>query len=122
VASSTYPHFVIPGSRATIRYGEDQPYVVRIGGADIGTGTWTALTQIAADALGCPVEAIRPEIRDTALPMASVQGGSTGISCWGSATSPQPTFRDQHGGDPADGAEIEAEMRQNPDAERFAIH
>jgi xanthine dehydrogenase YagR molybdenum-binding subunit len=123
VASSTYPNFSIPGSRATIGYGQDQRYVVRIGAVDIGTGSWTALSQIAADALGCPVEAIRLEIGDTALPMASVQGGSTGISCWGSAIiAAARAFRDRHGADPTEGAEIEAEMPENPDAERYAIH
>jgi xanthine dehydrogenase YagR molybdenum-binding subunit len=123
VASSTYPGFAMPGSRATIRYGEDQRYVVRIGAADIGTGTWTALTQIAADALGCPVEAIRLEIGDTNLPLATVEGGSTGISCWGSTiVAAARAFRGEHGAAPAEGAEIGAEMPENPDAERFAIH
>jgi xanthine dehydrogenase YagR molybdenum-binding subunit len=57
VASSTYPRYALPGSVATIRLGADRRYAVRIGAADIGTGTWTALTQIAADALRCPIEA-----------------------------------------------------------------
>jgi xanthine dehydrogenase YagR molybdenum-binding subunit len=123
VASSTYPSFAMPGSRATIRYGEDQRYVVRIGATDIGTGTWTALTQIAADALGCPVEAIQLEIGDTALPMATVEGGSTGISCWGSTiVAAARAFRAQHGADPVEGADIGAEMPENPDAEHFAMH
>jgi xanthine dehydrogenase YagR molybdenum-binding subunit len=123
VASSTYPAFSIPGSRASVRYGQDQRYVVRIGAADIGTGTWTALSQIAADALGCPLEAIHLEIGDTALPTASVEGGSSGINCWGSAiVAAARAFRARHGADPADGAEIEAGMPENPDAEQFAIH
>jgi len=69
------------------------------------------------------LEAIRLEIGDTTLPMASVEGGSTGISCWGSAiVAAARAFRAQHGADPTDGAEIEAEMPDNPDAEMFAIH
>ncbi|HZU91711.1 MAG TPA: molybdopterin cofactor-binding domain-containing protein, partial [Stellaceae bacterium] len=123
VASSTYPAYRMPGSRAAIRYGEDQRYVVRIGAADIGTGTWTALTQIAADALGCPLEAVRLEIGDTALPTATVEGGSSGINCWGSAVvAAARAFRDRHGVAPAEGAEIGADMPENPEAERFAIH
>jgi xanthine dehydrogenase YagR molybdenum-binding subunit len=123
VASATYPAYRMPGSRATIRYGEDQRYVVRIGAADIGTGTWTALTQIAADALGCPVERVRLEIGDTDLPPATVEGGSSGINCWGSAiVAAVHAFREAHGTDPAQGAEIGAEMPRNPDAERFAMH
>jgi xanthine dehydrogenase YagR molybdenum-binding subunit len=123
VASATYPFYGRPGSKATISYGTDRCYAVRIGAADIGTGTWTALTQIAADALRCPVETIRLAIGDSALPMATVAGGSSGITCWGSAiVAAARAFRDQHGTDPAAGAEAEAEMPANPDTERFAIH
>jgi xanthine dehydrogenase YagR molybdenum-binding subunit len=123
VAASTYPYYQMPGSAATIRYGPDQRYHVRIGAADIGTGTWTALTQIAADALGCPVEAIHLEVGDTDLPMATVEGGSSGISSWGSAiVAAARAFRDRHGADPEAGAEIGAEMPENSDVERFAMH
>ncbi len=123
VASSTYPLYGRLGSRAKIRCGADRRYEVQIGAADIGTGTWTALTQIAADALSCPVEAVRLEIGDSALPMATVAGGSSGITCWGSAiVAAASAFRDAHGGEPAVGAEAEAEMPVNPDAEQLAIH
>lgn len=53
VAASTFPARVTPGSTALLRYGADGRFHVEIGAADIGTGTWTALSQIAADALGC---------------------------------------------------------------------
>lgn len=123
VASSTYPYYVMPGSRAAIQYGPDQRYLVRIGAADIGTGAWTALTQIAADALDCPVEAIRLEIGDTALPMATVAGGSSGINSWGPAiVAAARAFREQHGTDPATGAEAEAETPANAGATEFALH
>ncbi|MGH9655114.1 MAG: xanthine dehydrogenase family protein molybdopterin-binding subunit, partial [Bryobacteraceae bacterium] len=123
VASSTYPLYLLPGSRATIRYGADGRYAVRIGAADIGTGTWTALTQIAADALDCPIEAIRMEIGDTDQPSASVEGGSSGISSWGSTiVAAARAFRAQHGDHPAAGAETSADMPENPDDERFAMH
>jgi xanthine dehydrogenase YagR molybdenum-binding subunit len=121
VASSTYPYYAMPGSMATIRYGSDQKYVVRIGAVDIGTGTRTALSQIAADALDCPLAAI--EIADTSLPRATVEGGSSGISSWGSTiVAAARAFRAQHGADPGEGSEIGASMPENPDAERFAIH
>ncbi|HET8728501.1 MAG TPA: xanthine dehydrogenase family protein molybdopterin-binding subunit [Alphaproteobacteria bacterium] len=123
VASSTYPRYAMPGSKATIHYGEDQRYVVRIGAADIGTGTWTALTQIAADALGCPVEAVRLEIGDTDLPMATVAGGSSGITSWGSAiVAAARAFREEHGAAPAGGTETTAEMPENPGDGKFAVH
>jgi xanthine dehydrogenase YagR molybdenum-binding subunit len=113
----------IPGSRTKIRYLAEGRYLVQIGAADIGTGTWTVLTQIAADALECPVETIQLEIGDTALPLASVAGGSTGTSSWGSSiVSAAAAFRERFGTDPAPGAEAETEMAPNPDAERFALH
>src|SRR5699024_853568 len=80
VASATYPRHSMPGSIATIRRDADGRYRVRIGAVDIGSGTWTALTQIAADALACPVDAIKLDIGDTDQPNATVEGGSSGIS------------------------------------------
>ncbi len=123
VASATYGAGTIPGSWTRIRYTAEERYLVQIGAADIGTGAWTALTQIAADALECPVEAIQLEIGDSALPLASVAGGSTGISSWGSSiVSAARAFREQHGTDPTHGAEVETQMEPNPDAQRFALH
>ena len=122
VASSTYPFYAMPGSRAWIGF-DDGGYTVRIGATDIGTGTWTALTQIAADALECPVSAVRLEIGDTDLPNATVAGGSSGISSWGSTiVAAVRAFRDEHGSDPAPGAQARGEMPKNPDTEKFAIH
>ena len=123
VASAAYPRYAMQGSRATIQYGSDQRYVVRIGAVDIGTGSWTALTQIAADALNCPMEAVRLEIGDTALPMATVEGGSAGITSWGSAiVAASRAFRDEHGAAPAAGAETGAVMAENPGDDGFSIY
>lgn len=123
VAASTYPRYALPGSHATIHYGTDQRYHVQIGAADIGTGTWTALSQIAADALNCPFEAIALEIGDTALPPATVAGGSSGITSWGTAVAAAArAFRQAHGAAPAPGAETGADMPSIPDEEQFAMH
>lgn len=123
VASSTYPAYSQPGTSATIRFEGGGCYAVLIGAADIGTGSWTVLAHIAADALGCPVEAVRIEIGDTTLPNAIVEGGSMGVSCWGSAiVAAARAFREKHGDRPAAAAETTAEMPENPAAERFAMH
>jgi xanthine dehydrogenase YagR molybdenum-binding subunit len=123
VASSTYEAGGIPGSGTKIRYLPSGRYLVQIGAADIGTGTWTALTQIAADALECQVDTIQLEIGDSALPMATVAGGSTGISSWGTAiVTAARAFRDRYGTNPAAEAEIETQMQPDPDAGRFASH
>jgi xanthine dehydrogenase YagR molybdenum-binding subunit len=44
---------------------------------DIGTGTYTIITQVAADALGLPPDRIVVEIGDSRLPEAPGSGGST---------------------------------------------
>ena len=44
--------------------------------SDIGTGTYTVMAQVAADALGLPIENISVRLGDSSLPMAQVEGGS----------------------------------------------
>jgi xanthine dehydrogenase YagR molybdenum-binding subunit len=44
--------------------------------SDIGTGTYTILAQVAADALGLPIENISVKLGDSSLPQAPVEGGS----------------------------------------------
>jgi xanthine dehydrogenase YagR molybdenum-binding subunit len=84
VAASTYPARRRP-SQALVRRGPDGSYVVQIAAADIGTGSRTALTQIAADALDVDVARVRVELGDTAFPPAPVAGGSMGTASYGSA-------------------------------------
>ena len=85
VAASTYPARRQPANTARIRFTADGYYDVQIGAVDLGTGAWTALTQIAAEALECGPEQVRLQIGDTDLPVATVAGGSSGTSSWGSA-------------------------------------
>ncbi len=95
---------------------------MQIGAADIGTGTWTTLTQIAADALGCDLSAVELQIGDSALPAASVAGGSSGINSWGRAiVAAAQRLRRDHGDPPVVGATAEAEAPENPDDERFTL-
>jgi xanthine dehydrogenase YagR molybdenum-binding subunit len=122
VASSTYPMHTSPGNTATIRYTADGRYRVAIGAADIGTGAWTALTQIAADALGVGADQVDLRIGDSALPQASVAGGSSGTTSWGSTiVETARAFRGRFGADPEAGDEVRADMPENPDSERFAM-
>jgi xanthine dehydrogenase YagR molybdenum-binding subunit len=53
--------------------------------ADIGTGTYTAMSQIAADALGISIDDVSFELGDTRLPKAPIEGGSWTVSLVGSA-------------------------------------
>ncbi|MFH9347819.1 xanthine dehydrogenase family protein molybdopterin-binding subunit [Kitasatospora sp. NPDC017646] len=120
VASSTYPVSRMPKSTATIRR-EGERYVTEIGAADLGTGTWTTLAQIAADALGVPVALMDVRIGDTDYPMASVAGGSSGMTTWGSAVvEAAGAFRARYGSEPPDGAEASGSV--GPTDDRYAMH
>ena len=44
--------------------------------ADIGTGTYTIMTQIAAETLGLAIDKVTFKLGDSALPDAPVEGGS----------------------------------------------
>lgn len=52
---------------------------------DIGTGTYTIMTQIAADSLGLPMEKVTFKLGDSSLPNAPVEGGSFTALSVGSA-------------------------------------
>lgn len=60
----------------TVRLGMDGTVLVRCGLHEIGVGVATAQAQIAADALGVPVEAVTVEVGDSALPVGPMAGGS----------------------------------------------
>ena len=79
MASATYPAHQRPAS-AMARILPDGTALVRSGTQDIGTGTYTVMTQVAADALGMPPERIRFELGDTLMPPAGVSGGSTTVA------------------------------------------
>jgi xanthine dehydrogenase YagR molybdenum-binding subunit len=53
--------------------------------ADIGTGTYTIMTQIAAEALGLPISNVRFVLGDSTLPAAPIEGGSWTAASVGSA-------------------------------------
>lgn len=55
--------------------------------ADIGTGTYTAMTQIAADVLKLPPADVTFLLGDTSLPFAPLEGGSWTVSSVGSAVA-----------------------------------
>jgi xanthine dehydrogenase YagR molybdenum-binding subunit len=123
VSSSIYPVNRMSGSTARIQVVPGGRYTVSIGAADLGTGTWTALTQIAADALDVPVEKVDLRIGDTSLPPASVAGGSSGITSWGSAiVHAARHLHERYGRVPPEGVEASAGTGENPDSKRYAMH
>jgi len=72
-------------SQARVKMAAEGRVTVQTAMTDIGTGTYTILAQIAAEALGVPVSAVTVEIGDTDLPPAFGSGGSRGASSSGSA-------------------------------------
>lgn len=58
---------------------------VRLDMTDIGTGTYTILTQVAAERLGVPMSAVEVRLGDTRFPRTSGSGGSWGASSAASA-------------------------------------
>lgn len=53
--------------------------------ADIGTGTYTIMAQIAAETLGLPLEDVTAKLGDSSLPFALIEGGSATAASVGSA-------------------------------------
>ena len=63
----------------------DGKLVVSSGTSDIGTGTYTVMTQIAAQTLGLPIEDVTFKLGDSSMPVAPLQGGSWTVTSVGSA-------------------------------------
>ena len=75
-----------PPSYAWIRLGSDGRAQVVTAMQDIGTGTRTAMAQIAAEELGIPVDHVRVSLGDSARgPFASISAGSSTIPSMGPA-------------------------------------
>ena len=63
----------------------DGSLVVSSATADIGTGTYTVMSMIAADTLGLPIERVTFKLGDSTMPMSPVEGGSWTVTSVGSA-------------------------------------
>ena len=61
-------------ARAVLR--ADGSLEVSSASADIGTGTYTILTQIAAETMGVPMDRVTTRLGDSDLPKSPVEGGS----------------------------------------------
>ncbi|MBO2008854.1 xanthine dehydrogenase family protein molybdopterin-binding subunit [Hymenobacter negativus] len=70
---------------AKVSLDADGHLTVSSGSNDIGTGTYTIMTQIAAESMGLPIEAVTFVLGDTELPEAPVQGGSWTAASVGTA-------------------------------------
>jgi xanthine dehydrogenase YagR molybdenum-binding subunit len=84
MATATYPMNFAAAS-ASARLLPDGRAEVASAASDMGPGTWTAMTQVAADALGLPIERVKFMLGDTRLPRAPAHGGSMTMASVGSA-------------------------------------
>ncbi len=84
MATSVYPAKRAAAS-ARARMTADGTILVEAGSQDVGGGTYTTMTQIAADALGVPVSQVIFKLGDTRYPETPVSGGSQTSASAGSA-------------------------------------
>ncbi|TRX74221.1 xanthine dehydrogenase family protein molybdopterin-binding subunit [Pseudomonas mangiferae] len=84
MASGAWEAMLMPASaKATLAI--DGSLVVASATADIGTGTYTVMTQIAGETLGLPMDKVTFKLGDTSLPKAPLEGGSFTVSSVGTA-------------------------------------
>ncbi len=84
MATATYPMNYAPAT-ALARLLPDGTAEVMSASSDMGPGTWTSMTQVAAEALGLPIERVKFTLGDTRLPRAPIHGGSMTMASVGSA-------------------------------------
>jgi len=84
MATAVYPARRSPAS-ARARMYPDGRVLVEAGSQDLGGGTYTIMTQIAADALDVPVSHVTFRLGDTRYPETPVSGGSQTAATTGSA-------------------------------------
>ena len=90
VATAVYPANRFPGSGRIRLMKADDGGVRAIGAScaqEIGTGGYTAYAQIVAAQVGLPIERVKYELGDSALPFSPVAGGSTQTASVGQAMS-----------------------------------
>jgi xanthine dehydrogenase YagR molybdenum-binding subunit len=86
MATATYPARQSAASAlASLR--ADGLALVRAGSQDIGTGTYTIMSQIAADTLSMPIDRVSFDLGDTVYPETPVSGGSQTAASTGSAVT-----------------------------------
>jgi xanthine dehydrogenase YagR molybdenum-binding subunit len=128
MAAAGYPvPLFMPEQYARARIYGDGSVVVETGTAEFGTGVGTMMTQVAADALGVPVETVQYRLGDTDLPNTSAPVGSAGATMVSASVHAAATaLRDKlvaiaiaDSGSPLHGANNDA---VTTDAGRMALH
>jgi xanthine dehydrogenase YagR molybdenum-binding subunit len=76
---------VLQSATARARLESDGRLTIELAMTDIGTGSYTILTQIAADTMEMPVDRVTVRLGDTRFPPTAGSGGSFGAATSGSA-------------------------------------
>jgi xanthine dehydrogenase YagR molybdenum-binding subunit len=84
MATAVYPAKQQPTAAHAV-LSPDGRLTIRSATHEIGTGTYTAMSQLAAKALGLPLAQVTFELGDSEFPPAPVNGGSWGTASVGSA-------------------------------------
>ena len=97
---------------ATAILNKDGTVVIRSATHEIGTGTYTAMSQFAADTLGIPIEKIHFELGDSEFPYAPNNGGSwltasVGPAVMGACRELKKKVADLAGSWPGDSAQLD---------------
>jgi xanthine dehydrogenase YagR molybdenum-binding subunit len=126
MATAVYPARRSPAS-ALARMFRDGTVLVEAGSQELGGGTYTIMTQIAADALGIPPSRVTFKLGDTRYPETPVSGGSqtaatTGAAVYSAATALHDKLaaNSQLGGSGQPYIEAQASTQQNYDAKNFS--
>jgi xanthine dehydrogenase YagR molybdenum-binding subunit len=129
MAAGIRQHFQAP-TKARVRMEPNGDAHVQSDMTDIGTGTYTILTQVAADALGLPVERVRVALADSDYPASGGSGGSWGASNTSTAIqyaceALRAKLQAAGGRIPPEGLEAEGAivaMADDPNFKNFSIH
>lgn len=126
MATSVYPARRSPAS-AKARMYPDGRVLVEAGSQELGGGTYTIMTQIAADALGVPISHVTFRLGDTRYPETPVSGGSQTAATTGTAVyEAARALRTKLDGmgknwNNQPWVEAEASTGQNPDAKTYSM-
>ena len=128
MATAVYPARRSPAS-ALARMYPNGSVLVEAGSQELGGGTYTIMTQIAADALGIPVSRVTFKLGDTRYPETPVSGGSQTAATTGSAVYEAATaLRQKLAALPAGARssqpyiEARASTKENEDAKKFSMY
>lgn len=96
----------LQASSCRVTLNPDGTATARMAMTDIGTGTYTIMTQVCADLLGLPVEKVTVLMGDTDFPKAAGSGGSFGANSagsglWAATEALKRKLAETHGVDPA---------------------